>query len=90
LDANIKNKLYVAPTVIELELEPIDYKITRLLETRYTSDKFWKTTKTEITKPKRIPYSKIILLSEYEIINNRLLFRGRIYIPEGELRLLFI
>jgi hypothetical protein len=88
LDANIKDKLHAVLTVIEPELEPTDYKITRLLETGYTSDKFWKTTKTEITKPKGIPYSKIVLLSECEIIDNRLLFRGRIYVPEGELRLL--
>jgi hypothetical protein len=90
LDTNIKNKLHAAPIVIKLKLEPIDHKITRLLETRYTSNKFWKTTKTEITKPKGIPYSKIVLLSEYEIINNRLFFQGRIYVPEGELRLLLI
>jgi hypothetical protein len=37
---NIKDKLYAAFIVIELELEPIDYKITRLLETRYTNNKF--------------------------------------------------
>jgi hypothetical protein len=37
---NIKNELYAVLIVIELELEPIDYKITRLLETRYTSNKF--------------------------------------------------
>jgi RNase H-like domain found in reverse transcriptase len=90
LDANIKDKLHAAPIVIKLELEPTDHKITRLLETGYTSNKFWKTTKTEITKPEGIPYSKIVLLSECEIIDNRLLFRGRIYIPERELRFLFI
>jgi hypothetical protein len=73
---NIKDKLHAAPIVIKLELEPTDHKITRLLEARYTSNKFWKTTKTEITKPEGIPYSKIILLSEYKIINNKLLFRG--------------
>jgi hypothetical protein len=37
---NIKDKLYTVLIIIELELEPIDYKITRLLETRYTSNKF--------------------------------------------------
>jgi hypothetical protein len=40
LDVNIKNKLYAVSIVIKLELKPIDYKITRLLETRYTSNKF--------------------------------------------------
>jgi hypothetical protein len=90
LDANIKDELHAVSIVIELELKPTDYKITRLLETGYTSNKFWKIIKTEIIKPERIPYSKIVLLSEYKIINNRLLFRDRIYIPEGELRLLFI
>jgi hypothetical protein len=90
LDANIKDKLHVTLVIIKLELEPTNHKITRLLETRYTSDIFWKTTKVEITKPERIPYSKIILLFEYKIINNKLLFRGRIYIPEGELKFLLI
>jgi hypothetical protein len=71
---NIKDKLHAVLTIIKPKLEPIDYKITRFLETRYTSNKFWKITKIEITKPERIFYSKIILLSEYEIINNRLLF----------------
>jgi hypothetical protein len=76
LDTNIKNELHAVPIIIEPELEPIDYKITRLLEAGYTSNKFWKITKIEITKPKRIPYSKIVLLSEYKIINNRLFFSG--------------
>jgi hypothetical protein len=40
LDANIKDELHAAPTIIEPELEPTDYKITRLLETRYTNNKF--------------------------------------------------
>jgi hypothetical protein len=40
LDANIKDELHAALIVIELELEPTDYKITRLLEARYTSNKF--------------------------------------------------
>jgi hypothetical protein len=40
LDVNIKNKLHAVPIVIEPELEPTDYKITRLLETRYISNKF--------------------------------------------------
>jgi hypothetical protein len=40
LDANIKNKLHAALIIIKLELEPTNYKITRLLETRYTSNKF--------------------------------------------------
>jgi hypothetical protein len=40
LDANIKNKLHAVPIIIKPELEPTDYKITRLLEARYTSNKF--------------------------------------------------
>jgi hypothetical protein len=74
LDANIKDKLYAAPIIIKLELEPTDYKITRLLEIRYISNIFWKTTKIKITKPEKILYLKIILLFEYEIINNRFFF----------------
>jgi hypothetical protein len=37
---NIKNKLHAVPIIIELELELTDHKITRLLETRYTNNKF--------------------------------------------------
>jgi hypothetical protein len=37
---NIKDKLYAILIIIELELELINYKITRLLETRYTNNKF--------------------------------------------------
>jgi hypothetical protein len=40
LDANIKDKLHAAPIIIKLELEPTNHKITRLLEARYTSNKF--------------------------------------------------
>jgi hypothetical protein len=39
-----------------------------------------------MTKPDSIPHSKIIPLSEYELVDDRLLFRGRIYVPLGELR----
>jgi hypothetical protein len=37
---NIKDELHAVSIVIEPELEPIDYKITRLLETKYTSNIF--------------------------------------------------
>jgi hypothetical protein len=40
----------------------------------------------KITKLDGIPYSKIIFLLKYELVDNQLLFRGRIYIPLGELR----
>jgi hypothetical protein len=86
LDTNIKDELHAAPAIIEPELEPTNHKITRLLETGYAVDKFWKTTRAEMMKPEGIPYSKTVPLSECEIIDNRLLFRGRIYVPEGELR----
>jgi hypothetical protein len=63
----------------------MNHKIIRFLETRYTINKLWKITKVEITKPKRILYSKIVLLFEYKIINNKFFFQGQIYIPEGKL-----
>jgi hypothetical protein len=37
-----------------------------------------------MTKPDNIPHSKIVLLLEYELVDDRLLFRGRIYVPLGE------
>jgi hypothetical protein len=75
LDANIKDKLHAVPVIIELELELINYKITIFLETKYFINKFWKITKVEIIKPEGILYSKMILLSEYKIINNKFFFR---------------
>lgn len=88
LDAHIKDELHVAPAVVEQEIEPTDHKISRLLDAGYAVDKFWKKIKAEMTKPEGIPHSKEIPLSECEIIDNRLVFRDRIYVPEGELRLL--
>ena len=40
----------------------------------------------ELTKPKGIPRLKDISLSKYRIINNRLYFYNRLYIPNIELR----
>jgi hypothetical protein len=37
-----------------------------------------------MTKLDSIPYSKVVLLLEYELVDDRLLFRGRIYIPLEE------
>lgn len=87
LDASIKDELHAAPAVVELEPEPADHKITRLLDLGYATDTFWKEIKAEMTKPEGIPHSKAIPLSECEIVDNKLLFRGRIYVPGAELRL---
>jgi hypothetical protein len=42
-----------------------------------------------MTKLDNIPYSKVIPLLEYELVDDRLLFRGRIYVLLGEFRTTF-
>lgn len=90
LDDSVKSELYAAPATTSEQPEPVDHKITRLLEEGYASDKFWKEIKAEMMKPEGIPHSKKVPLSECEIIDGRLLFRERIYVPDNELRLLLI
>jgi hypothetical protein len=100
LDANIKEQfadldfdteLSLAPAILsEHETEPLNHKITRLLDDGYKSDKWWHKIETEMTKPEGIPHSKDVALSECEIRNGRLYFRDRIYVPDNELRLLLI
>jgi hypothetical protein len=46
--------------------------------------------KAEMTNPEGIPHSKVIPLSECEIVDGKLLFQGRIYVPGAELRLYLI
>jgi Integrase zinc binding domain len=70
------------------EPEPLDHKITRLLDEGYQSDKWWLKIRDEMLKPKGIPHSKEISLSECEIRDGRLYFRNRLYVPDNELRIL--
>jgi hypothetical protein len=80
-------ELYASPAITEdTTPEPTNLMITRLLEEGYKADSWWKEIQKEITKPDGIPHSKVVPLSEYELVDDRLLFRGRIYVPLGELR----
>jgi hypothetical protein len=87
---NFEQELLSPATLSELEEEPLDHKITRLLEQGYKSDKWWHKIKAEMTKEIGIPVSKEVPLSECKIKNEMLLFRGRVYVPDTELRILLL
>ncbi|KAJ6436324.1 mRNA 3 end-processing YTH1 [Purpureocillium lavendulum] len=70
--------------------EPIDHKITRLLDKGYEDDEWWTKIRDEMLKPHGVPHSKDIPLSECTINDGRLYFRERLYVPQGELRTLLI
>jgi hypothetical protein len=89
-DLNFEQELLSPATLGELEEEPLDHKITRLLEEGYKSDKWWHKIKAEMTKETGIPVSREVPLSECEIKDEMLLFRGRVYVPDTELRILLL
>jgi len=68
------------------EDEPQNLKIMRLLEEGYKSDNWYKAICKEMNKPEGIPHSKEIALSECVLRDDRLFFRGRLYVPDTELR----
>ena len=88
LDFN--SELQVSPATLQHEDEPLNLKITRLLEEGYGNDEFYRRTRDEMYKPQGIPHSKEIPLSECRISDGRLFFRDRLYIPDTELRPLLI
>lgn len=98
LDDQIRTDLQLAPaTLEEPDTVPINQKITRMLDEGYETDlkgipkdAFWSEIKAELTKPEGIPRSKKISLSECEIVDGRLMFRNRLYVPEGSLRTLLV
>ncbi|KID93943.1 retrotransposon nucleocapsid protein, partial [Metarhizium majus ARSEF 297] len=82
-------EIALCPAILdEVEPEPIDHKITRLLDKGYESDEWWMKIRDEMLKPHGIPHSKEVPLSECTINEGRLYFRERLYVPEGELRTL--
>jgi RNase H-like domain found in reverse transcriptase/Reverse transcriptase (RNA-dependent DNA polymerase)/Integrase zinc binding domain len=87
-DLDFDRDLLLAPLSTEPEPEPLDHKITRLLDEGYKADKWWLAIRDEMLKPEGIPHSKQISLSECQIRDNRLFFRNRLYVPDNELRLL--
>jgi hypothetical protein len=88
---DFEQELSLCPAVLsETESEPLDHKITRLLEEGYATDKWWHKIQGEMTKTEGIPRSRDVALSECAIRDGRLYFRDRIYVPDNELRLLLI
>ncbi|OAQ57620.2 retrovirus polyprotein [Pochonia chlamydosporia 170] len=86
-----EEEITLCPALLdEVEPEPIDHKITRLLDKGYEDDEWWMKIKDEMLKPHGIPHSKEVSLSECMIHDGRLYFRDRLYVPEGELRTLLI
>lgn len=82
-------EIALCPVILdEVEPEPIDHKMTRLLDKGYENDEWWMKIRDEMLKPHGIPHSKEVPLSECTINEGRLYFRDRLYVPEGELRTL--
>ncbi|OWT42324.1 retrovirus polyprotein [Pochonia chlamydosporia 170] len=82
-------EIALCPAILdEVEPEPINHKITRLLDKGYEEDEWWMKIRDEMLKPHGIPHSKEVSLSECTINEGRLYFRERLYVPEGELRTL--
>lgn len=86
-----EDEVTLCPAILDdTEPEPIDHKITRLFDEGYENDEWWMKTRDEMLKPHGIPHSKDVSLSECKIHENRLFFRDRLYVPEGELRTLLV
>ena len=81
----------LSPATIEESIEEaLDHKITYLMDYGYISDKFWLKIKAEMTKEIGIPTSKEVALLECQLQDNRLLFWGRLYVPDTELQILLL
>jgi hypothetical protein len=79
--------LHASPAeIVDGDEQSTELQITRLLEELYPSDAFFKRISKEMTKERGIPRSKEISLSECLLVNNRLHFRDRIYVPAGKIR----
>lgn len=86
-----EQEVVLCPAILdETQPEPIDHKITRLLDKGYETDEWWLKIRDEMLKPQGIPHSKAVSLSECAINEGRLYFRERLYVPEGEIRSLLI
>ena len=78
-----KEVLNASPATLDQELETDDVKLSRLLEKYYPTDRLWVATRQEMMKLDGIPKSKELQLSECSIVNERLYFRDRLYVPES-------
>ena len=84
-----EQEVALCPAILyEIQLEPIDHRISRLLDKGYEDDEWWMKVRDEMPKPYGIPHSKEVALSECTINEGRLYFRERLYVPAGELRTL--
>jgi RNase H-like domain found in reverse transcriptase/Reverse transcriptase (RNA-dependent DNA polymerase)/Integrase zinc binding domain/Chromo (CHRromatin Organisation MOdifier) domain/Integrase core domain len=82
-----EQEITLCPAILnEIQPEPINHKITRLLDEGYENDEWWMKIRDEMFKPHGIPHSKEVSLSECTINEGRLYFRERLYVPDGELR----
>ena len=95
-DISFATDLVAAPAMLnEEEDEPIEVKITRLLEEGYATElqqenSTWSRCYMELTKPEGIPRLPDISLSECKVEGNRLYFRDRLYVPDNGLRPLLL
>ncbi|KAI0992802.1 hypothetical protein K3495_g15382, partial [Podosphaera aphanis] len=92
LNSNHDTYSCLYPAILAECEEPLDQKITRLLNEGYedNNDKWLTRIVAEMKKPEGIPHSKEVSLSECELRGGRLYFRDRLYVPDNELRLLLI
>ncbi|KJZ67965.1 hypothetical protein HIM_12647 [Hirsutella minnesotensis 3608] len=68
-----EDEVVLCPAILDdTEPEPIDHKVTRLLDKGYESDEWWMKIRDEMLKPHSIPHSKEVSLSECTIHENRL------------------
>ena len=79
-------------TLVEIQEEPFDQKIARLLRLGYNNkkNKWLEKVIEELKKSQGIPHSKEISLLECQLRDGHLYFRDRLYVPENELRLLLL
>lgn len=83
-DASWEQEITLCPTTIEpSQPEPLDHKITRLLEKGLQQDPWFHKTRDEMLKPTGTPHSKDVTLSECRITDGRLYFRDRVYVPDS-------
>lgn len=63
---------------------PTAHTLTRLFAEGYDADTWWHSIRDEMCKGSGTPQSKDIALSECTITDNRLYFRGRLYVPQWD------
>lgn len=78
-----EQEVTLCPSILEpSQPEPIDHKVTRLLDEGLQQDPWFHKIRDEMLKPTGTPHSKEVALSECRITNGKLYFRDRIYVPD--------